>query len=139
MEEEKGDGRSFFPEWRKEGSGVGFEFVGEAPRTIYPLVQTAHLDMGVETVPPNSRIPEHSHADKEEIIFISRGNGKATVGGISREVGPGSVLYIPPAAVHCLDNVGEEPILLTWTFAPPREGFRTQLEQRVEENTCRRI
>jgi quercetin dioxygenase-like cupin family protein len=51
----------------------------QPPRTIYPLLKTAHLDFGVEEVAVGSEIPWHQHDDKEEVIFVWRGHGQAFI------------------------------------------------------------
>lgn len=51
----------------------------QPPRTIYPLIKTSHLDFGVEEVAVGSEIPWHHHEDKEEVIFVWRGRGRAYI------------------------------------------------------------
>ncbi len=99
---------------------------GDAPRTLYPCVGpattgTRRFSMGLQEVDPHSEIPLHSHDEAEEILFVTGGRATATVGDETREIAPGSIVFIPPRTNHGFVNSGDEPLRLTWTFSP--QGF----------------
>ena len=59
-------------------------------------------------VPAGARVPiPHSHDRYEETIYGLDGVLTWTVDGVSTDVGPGEVVYIPRGAVHDFDNTGE--------------------------------
>jgi mannose-6-phosphate isomerase-like protein (cupin superfamily) len=44
--------------------------------------------------------PPHSHAGKEQVFFITDGEGIVHLGGESHPVKPGSLIYVPEGVVH---------------------------------------
>ncbi|MBI4610754.1 MAG: cupin domain-containing protein [Candidatus Rokubacteria bacterium] len=110
-------------EWRESRDGF--------PRTVHLMIEPGsagaeRLAMGTEEVAPGSQIPVHVHAEAEEILFVYQGSGRARVGDEEVEVGPDTAIFIPPGTPHGFVNHTNEPVHLTWTFAPPgeQEKFR---------------
>lgn len=66
---------------------------------------------------PPSKAPLHLHT-YEEAISIIEGSGILWIEDESAEFGPGSSIYLPPRARHCLENPGTEPIRLLGVFYP---------------------
>jgi mannose-6-phosphate isomerase-like protein (cupin superfamily) len=64
-----------------------------------------------------SKAPFHSHP-YEELGYIVRGEGVAHVGGVSVPLRPGSCFHLPPEKVHCIENVGPEPMHILGVFHP---------------------
>ena len=64
-----------------------------------------------------SKAPFHSHP-YEELGYIVKGEGVAHVGGISVPLKPGSCFHLPPEKVHCIENVGPEPMHILGVFHP---------------------
>jgi mannose-6-phosphate isomerase-like protein (cupin superfamily) len=52
----------------------------------------------------------HTHPE-EEIMIIESGHGEILCDGKTTKVGPGSVMYTTPNAVHGITNTGDEPIV----------------------------
>jgi len=52
------------------------------------------------TVPAGCATERHYHKLSEEFYFILEGDGIMEVDGMSREVGPGDAILIPPLAWH---------------------------------------
>ena len=46
--------------------------------------------------------PLHSHPEIEQVYYIRSGQGIMTVDGEEQEVGPDTVIYVPPGAHHRL-------------------------------------
>lgn len=122
---------------KDESEAVRIE--GEAPRTLYPCVESAttatrRFSMGLQQVDPYSRIPLHAHDDAEEILFVFGGRAIATVGDEIAEIVPGSVVFIPPKTNHGFVNNESEPLWLTWTFSPQGfEGYIRGVAQGTEK------
>jgi mannose-6-phosphate isomerase-like protein (cupin superfamily) len=64
-----------------------------------------------------SKAPFHSHP-YEELGYIIKGEGRAHVGGRSIPLRPGSCFHLPPEKVHCIENVGPEPMHILGVFHP---------------------
>lgn len=66
-----------------------------------------------------SKAPFHHHP-YEEIIFILDGHGVLHLKDYPSvsEFGPGTSIYLPAGAVHCLENPGPTPIRLLGVFHP---------------------
>ena len=65
-------------------------------------------------VAPGSRQRPHGHPS-EQVYVISAGRGRMLVGEEERQVGPGELVYVPPGAVHGIENTSEE--VLTYISA----------------------
>ena len=84
------------------------------------------LVMGYEELPPGSpAITPHRHLLADEIIFVHRGSGVATVGGREAPIQPGATLYIPRNVRITLRNTGTEPLAIAFFFSKP--GFEDYL------------
>jgi mannose-6-phosphate isomerase-like protein (cupin superfamily) len=55
---------------------------------------------------------------EDEVYYAVEGRGRITVGGESRDVGPGSVVYVGAKVPHRFHDIEEELRLLVF-FAPP--------------------
>jgi len=64
-----------------------------------------------------SKAPFHSHP-YEELGYIVSGEGVAHVDGRSMPLRPGSCFHLPPEKVHCIENVGPEPMHILGVFHP---------------------
>jgi mannose-6-phosphate isomerase-like protein (cupin superfamily) len=64
-----------------------------------------------------SKAPFHSHP-YEELGYIVQGDGVAHVGGRSVPLRAGSCFHLPPEKVHCIENVGPEPMHILGVFHP---------------------
>jgi mannose-6-phosphate isomerase-like protein (cupin superfamily) len=82
--------------------------------------------MGTESLAPGAAIPVHRHLHQDEVLFIYKGQGRATLDDKSMTVLPGTMLYVPRQAWHGLRNTGTGLLQFTWTAAPPgiEEFFR---------------
>jgi len=86
----------------------------------------ARLSVGTEELEVGSAIPVHLHERQEEVLFIHRGYGTATVGEAAAPVSPGTTIVVPPGTWHSVRNDGDKPLLLVWIISPPgiEEMFR---------------
>lgn len=87
------------------------------------------LVMGYEDLPPGHTIPVHRHLLADEIIFVHRGSGVATLGGRESPVSAGGTIYIPRNVTISLRNTGSEPLGIAFVFSRP--GF----EELMRENS----
>ena len=54
--------------------------------------------------------PPHAQDSIEEVIIIKEGKLKCTIGDMTTELGPGSVLLIPPHEMQSFENTGDGPV-----------------------------
>src|SRR5580692_1115411 len=56
-------------------------------------------------VPPGSNVPPpHSHANNEELVYVLEGVLRYTVGGETRDLGPGDTMATPRGVAHGFSN-----------------------------------
>ncbi len=66
-----------------------------------------HCEMGCFElrVPPGSNVPPpHSHSANEELVYVLEGTLRYTVGGETRDLGPGDSMATPRGVVHGFSN-----------------------------------
>ena len=90
---------------------------------VDPRTGSARLAMGTQDLLPGAGIRLHRHENAEEILFIHRGSGTATLGDGKRPVEPGTTIYIPAGVWHGVENSSNE-MELVWVVSPPGlEGY----------------
>jgi mannose-6-phosphate isomerase-like protein (cupin superfamily) len=70
----------------------------------------------VGEIPPG-RAPEHSHA-YDEVVLILAGTGVVHGDGVPRPLAPGSCIHLPPGQPHCLENTGQDTLVVLGVFHP---------------------
>ena len=80
---------------------------------------STQLFMGYEDVPPGESIQPHHHPHADEILFIHRGHGTASLGDRQAEFDAGTTIYIPHGTRVSLTNTGTEPVAVAFIFADP--------------------
>jgi mannose-6-phosphate isomerase-like protein (cupin superfamily) len=79
-------------------------------------VGSHHVTQFVGSIPPG-RAPDHYH-HYEEVIVVLAGRGMAWAGPAHAPIAAGSYIYLPKKQLHCLENKGDEPLLLVGVFYP---------------------
>ena len=74
-----------------------------------------------EDIPPGQGISPHHHPHSEEILFVHRGTGIASLGTQTTMVGEGATIFIPPNVRVSLRNTGTQPLGIVAIFSRP--GF----------------
>lgn len=77
--------------------------------------------MGYEDIAPGAEIQLHRHLVADEILFVHRGSGTASLNGRRAHVSAGTTIYVPRNVTIGLVNDGAEPLGITFTFSRP--GF----------------
>ncbi len=73
------------------------------------------LSLIFERIAPGDRIPLHRHPSDEAIV-IEAGAAEVTVGEDQRQVGPGTVVFIPRGVPHRTRNTGAQDLRLHAVF-----------------------
>lgn len=68
---------------------------------------------------PGSEQPMHRHPEAEQIYVVVAGHGVMRVDDEEQEVGPGTLVFIPPGAEHAIRNVGRERLSYVSATSPP--------------------
>jgi mannose-6-phosphate isomerase-like protein (cupin superfamily) len=77
----------------------------------------------IAALEPGQGPPLHRHADRDEYFFILEGTYHLSVGGQERDVGPGTLAFVPRGTMHGFTNTGATPgRILEWTI--PGENSR---------------
>lgn len=85
------------------------------------------LVMGYEDIPPGQAISPHHHPLADEILFVHRGSGVASLGTRSASVTAGATIYLPRNTPVSLRNTGTEPLGIAFIFSRP--GFEEYLRE----------
>ncbi len=70
---------------------------------------------------PGSEQAVHSHEGREQVYVIVQGQGAMRVGDEVEEVGPGTLIYVPPGTGHSIKNIGDERLVYVSSTSPPFE------------------
>ena len=105
---------------------LGPPATGEVVITVDPGRSDAPFAAGTETLLPGAEIPVHRHLHHDEVLFVHKGQGRATLEGEARTVVPGTMLSAPRQAWHGLRNTGTGILQIAWVCAPSgiQEFFR---------------
>jgi quercetin dioxygenase-like cupin family protein len=80
---------------------------------------SSDLFVGYEEIAPGNSIPAHSHPEYDEVLFVQRGKGLATLGSQQRMVTTGATVYIPPKTRVSLKNTGTQTLSIFFVFPRP--------------------
>lgn len=97
------------------------ERAGQVSYLLLPPGQFGSTRMAITLVEgdPGSEQPMHGHPEAEQVYVIVAGNGIMRVDDEEQEVGPGTLVFIPPGAKHAIRNVGSEPLTYVSATSPP--------------------
>lgn len=95
-----------------ENEDVKITDVGENKNSSIHLVQ----------VRENGELRPHYHKRHDEVIYVRKGSGIATIDGTRYLIKPGSILQIPSKTVHKFLNTGGEQFMAVSIFSPPFDG-----------------
>jgi len=68
---------------------------------------------------PGGEQAVHAHPANEQVYVIVRGHGIMKVGDEEEEVGPGTMIFVPPSTGHAIRNTGTEPLVYVSATSPP--------------------
>lgn len=96
----------------EEDEEVKITSVGENKNSSMHLVQ----------VRKNGELYPHYHKRHDEVVYVKKGSGIATLDGSRYLIKPGSILQIPSRTVHKFLNTGDELFVAVSIFSPPFDG-----------------
>ncbi|MBI2557573.1 MAG: cupin domain-containing protein, partial [Planctomycetes bacterium] len=97
---------------------------------ITDVGENKNSSMHLVQVRENGELSSHYHKRHDEVVYVKKGSGIATLDGTRYMVKPGSILQIPTKTVHEFLNTGGEPFVAVSIFSPPFDG---RDEKRIKE------
>lgn len=94
-------------------------------RTNAPV---AHQSLAEATLAAGQSTVRHHHRVSEEIYYLLEGTGVMELDGVTRRVGPGDAVLIPPGAWHRIEADGDGPVRLLCACSPPYDHGDTYFE-----------
>ncbi|MCF6155596.1 MAG: cupin domain-containing protein [Candidatus Brocadia sp.] len=95
-----------------EDEDVKITDVGENKNSSMHLIQ----------VRENGELRPHYHKRHDEVIYVKKGSGIATLNGTRYLIKPGSILQVPGKTVHKFLNTGSEQFMAVSIISPPFDG-----------------
>jgi len=92
---------------------------GEVVITIDPGSTGTAFAAGTQTLLSGAECPVQKHLDQDLVLFVHKGQGRATLNERVIVVVPGAMLYVPRGAWHGLRNTGTGTLQIAWVSAPP--------------------
>jgi mannose-6-phosphate isomerase-like protein (cupin superfamily) len=90
---------------------------GGAPNHFVEQLRAPDLSLGTYSIPAGGVDDQTPHTE-DEIYVVCRGRARLVAGGVTVDVAPGSVAYVPAGERHQFIDVLEDLALLV-VFAPP--------------------
>jgi mannose-6-phosphate isomerase-like protein (cupin superfamily) len=90
-------------------------------RAYLEFLSVPDLSLGLYVLPAGGVDGQQPHTE-DEAYYVVRGRGWVTVGDDTRDVGPGSVVFVAAAVPHHFHDIAEELSILV--MFGPAEGSR---------------
>jgi quercetin dioxygenase-like cupin family protein len=84
------------------------------------LCRGSHLFVGLNCFEPGQAQRIHTHAGADKFYLVVSGRARMTVGGETREAGPGTVVWAPADVPHGVAQALERTVMLVGIAPPPR-------------------
>jgi mannose-6-phosphate isomerase-like protein (cupin superfamily) len=74
---------------------------------------------------PKEDIGMETHDDVDQILFFESGAGRAIVGGATKDLKAGDVVFVPAGTRHNFVNTGKSDMKLYTVYSPPEHADGT--------------
>ena len=91
-------------------------------QTLGPVIEGELTTVGLMKIASGVEAKLHSHPN-EQWVYVIEGRVRTTIDGVSKEVGPGELVYFPPNSVHGSVVISEEDCLF-FTCKDLRSGIK---------------
>ncbi len=82
-------------------------------RPYREFLRVPALSCGIYSLPAGAADLQAPH-DEDEVYVVIEGRGRVKVGGVDRDVGPGSILYVKASSEHSFFEISEDITLLVF-------------------------
>ena len=89
---------------------------GRTEQAYLEFLRVPALSAGLYVLPAGGIDPQQPHSE-DEVYYIVSGRGAIRVSAESRDIGPGSVIYVKAGDGHRFHSIAEELVILVF-FAP---------------------
>ncbi|MFO0793775.1 MAG: SHOCT domain-containing protein [Candidatus Brocadiaceae bacterium] len=89
---------------------------------IIDVAENKNSSMHLIQIRENGELKPQYHKRHDEVIYVKKGSGIATLDGTRYMIKPGSMLQIPSKTVHKILNTGGEKFVAVSIFSPPFDG-----------------
>ncbi|HEX9549805.1 MAG TPA: cupin domain-containing protein [Candidatus Limnocylindrales bacterium] len=96
-------------------------------RLYHEFIRTHDLSVGLYELPAGATDPQGPHTE-DEVYHVVSGRATVSVGGESRPVGPGSVVFVAADVPHRFHDITEDLVVLVF-FGPAEYTHRMDHEQ----------
>jgi mannose-6-phosphate isomerase-like protein (cupin superfamily) len=93
----------------------------------HELVRSHDLSVGLYVLPAGATDHQAPHTE-DEVYHVVSGRARILVGDEDREVGAGSVIFVPADTVHRFHDISEELVVLV-VFGPAEYTHRVDHER----------
>ena len=91
-----------------------------ARATKSELFTGEHLLVGLNCFSPGQSQQRHTHQGADKFYLVLEGRARMTVGDVTREAGPGVVVWAPAGVPHGVEEALERTVMLVGIAPPPR-------------------
>jgi mannose-6-phosphate isomerase-like protein (cupin superfamily) len=67
-------------------------------------------------------VKSHYHKDRDEVVYLVRGNGLVTIAGKEYKIWPGYAYLVPKGTIHRFINLGPDAAVVLSIFSPAFDG-----------------
>ena len=120
--------------------------MSEIDRTSFPIVEMAKANeefrkvvkTGEKTqvvlmaIPEGQEIGGEIHEGHDQVLIFVEGQGRAKIGDVETDVGPGDLSFVPSGAYHNFVNAGKGFLKLYTMYSPPEHEAGTEHETKEE-------
>ena len=100
---------------------------GQVSRLLLTAGQFGSRQLSVTWVEcqPGSQQALHAHPAQEQAYVIVQGQGQMLAGAEACEVGPGTLVFVPPTTPHAIRAIGGQQLVYVSATSPPFEATIT--------------
>ena len=95
------------------------------------LATGEHTQVVVMSIPPGGDIGEETHSDTDQVLYLVDGAGRAILDGVKAEFAVGDLVLVPAGTTHNFQTVGDAPMKIITTYAPPHHADGTVHETKA--------
>ncbi len=90
------------------------------------LVTTAkdgsrYLDFRLSRYPIRGRVDPHAHETAEHVYYVISGTALVGFDGEQRVIAAGDTIFVPPGAIHSVENTGDDDLVFVVVTSPPTD------------------
>ncbi len=89
-----------------------YRFPTHTNELVMDRSEASASEVFISIMAPGEAPPLHKHDDTEQVFYVLSGRGRLEIGedGEEYQINPGDVICIPPATLHRVHCLGDEPV-----------------------------